>query len=152
MDEDNKNDYKLINLLLEDGSESSILKLKMIVDLDDNDLIMKIRFDKRMKFVLIFKEHFSKTFVDNPQYVHFVEDDKIYLVREFKQSFEQHFLKHPHAIWYFPHKNVMELLNTFKDSFYNGFKNNTFELSYINHKKELTNLIKQMFPDIKLPT
>lgn len=31
------NDYKLINSLLEDGSESSILKLKMIVDFNEFD-------------------------------------------------------------------------------------------------------------------
>lgn len=36
------NDYALINSLLEDGSEASILKLKMIVDFDDLALLYRV--------------------------------------------------------------------------------------------------------------
>lgn len=54
------NDYNLINSLLEDGSETSILKLKMIVDFK-NISLKKIK----EKNVNLFMENFIDIIIEN---------------------------------------------------------------------------------------
>ena len=53
------NDYDLINNLLEDGSPQAILKLKMIVNIDDIDLDL-IHSNKRLILKKLYKEYFDK--------------------------------------------------------------------------------------------
>lgn len=51
-------DYILINSLLQDGSEASLLKLKMIVDFKNRSVVIsKIKFENLKLFCEIFKEN-----------------------------------------------------------------------------------------------
>ena len=96
------NDYKLINSLLEGGSESSLLKLKMIVKL--NTLILRnVAKNNRFKFVILFKEYFDKIFATSPYVIQFFNlDERFEIVKLFENSFYVGFKMYPYLIKYIP--------------------------------------------------
>lgn len=120
------NDYKLINKLLKDGSEQSLLKLKMIVDFPSIVDVTEIKKKYRFLFITTFKEYYSEIFSKNPWF-----------------------------IGYFPTKIRFEIAQIFKEKLYVGFlrmQNDTppwtNRFLYYFVGKEMAK-VKEMFPDIK---
>lgn len=109
MTEDNKNDYKLINLLLEDGSETSILKLKMIVDLaDENFDFLNIKKSNHILFVKLFEDYAYKEF-DKYIYLYLKKTSNnaiIYMIENFPDLFVKKLNEDNGLINYFVDKKV----------------------------------------------
>lgn len=111
------NDYALINSLLKDGSEQSLLKLKMIVDFEDTDhnFIYKKYY---YNFIMLFEDFFKNEFRYFPEMASHVSNNKFNKVlRTFKESFEFGFSIHPHFIAYFNIKQKIKILKMFNGLF-----------------------------------
>lgn len=108
------NDYKLINSLLKDGSEQSLFKLKMIVDLEEFDY-HEIKYSHRIKFVKLFYEYCSSNI--NIIYSHLIpEKDVIEITEMFKDSVRELFLKNPICIKFIhPESKKDEVMKMFPD-------------------------------------
>lgn len=92
------NDYALINSLLEDGSVTSILKLKMIIDfLDDynlysNHVLGYIKERNVILFVITFKEYYNEFFKNTRYNIFKYKIDTLEkLISMFGESFKLYF-------------------------------------------------------------
>lgn len=132
------NDYQLINSLLEDGSEQSILKLKIIVNFDKICYI-DIKEENFIKFVNIFKDKFDHVFSVCPEIIKVIHNGcKVEIVKMFKQDFDKLFSEQPHLINLFCEYQVEEILTICKKAFTEGFKKHPWsrlKLSCIYSKK-----------------
>lgn len=100
-------DYKLINALLEDESEASLLKLKMIIDSN-----CKIDFDK-------------------------INEEKIIVfINNCKTVCENIFRNDPICIQNIRFEIQNEIYNLYYDSFLFGFKNNMMAMTRYNSKNK----------------
>lgn len=107
------NDYKLINSLLKENSPQSLLKLKMIVDLE-NLQICEIKYENLFKLLNIFKEDFEIFFSICPLYIRsFPYDKKIEIIKMFKDSFEKGFSNEPSVIDRFDDKSTISIIEMF---------------------------------------
>lgn len=145
-----KNDYALINALLEDGTDQSIVKLKMVVDFEaesmafNSGIISKIKPENRLKFIKLFKDYFSKRFEHNVRNI--PEDMLIDIIKMFKKSFDEAFMRQCWEIRAIPEDKQIEVIKLCKKSFRIGFSNFPWEIHHICDKNVAE--VKKMFPRI----
>lgn len=141
------NDYKLINSLLEDGSDSSILKLKMIVDFN-NLSFDYIKSKLVIKLIDIFRDSFEKDDIKAENILRTIDYTvRFELVMKFKNCFERIFAESPSLICCFnDDEKMLEIAETFRNSFCKGFTNNPHSIRFIYYDDERFKIVK-MFKD-----
>lgn len=145
MDDDDKNDYELINNLFADNSEQSLLKLKMIVDYDDID-IDKIDKGNFTNFVKLFKDNFARDIFQDQFYLLvgcIPKDYVIEFIESFKNDFEKLFVDHTYVIKNFHEDNIIEIILMFKDIFNEWFYDYS-SVQYIHESKRYE--VFKLFP------
>lgn len=142
------NDYSLINSLLEDGSEASILKLKMIFDWDEvgknltqqnfnifymsNNVFDKIKIKHIVMFFTIFDEKIKNNIIVSPRIMSLFPIGKtVEIFILYKEFFEELFKESPSTIKYINRENINEILEIFKDSLRIGFRTHPNEIDKI---------------------
>ena len=89
------NDYDLINKLLEDGSEASLLKIKMIFDFEDYlGIYDELKNENLLKFLELFYDLFEEHYSENSLEIVLIKsENKFKVVEMFKNTFEKYVIE-----------------------------------------------------------
>ena len=139
-------DYNLINRLLKDKSEASILKLKMIVNLET---IILFKIMNQVLFVKIFHDYYSKLFEKKPWYLIGVHGCCTYkIVKIFLNSFKSATLKYPSVIQYIPLKEQIKFAKLMKKEYRHVIltkPGSTEDITCVDNNEEFVKLFKKEY-------
>lgn len=122
-----KNDYKLINSLLKDGSDKSLLKLKMIVDMDLFEL-KKIHKSKRLLLIETLEEQCKNFFINDIENIELLnKKDAFKVLNTYKSEFEKCLEENPGIIYCVSPDKLLRVVKMFKPIYKNYYTHNFIE-------------------------
>lgn len=146
MNECDNNDYNLINRLLKDNSEASLMKLKIIVNLET---IMLHKIINQILFVKNFYDYYEKIFEKKPWYLIGVHESYTYkIIKIFLKSFKSATLKYPTTIKYIPLKEQIKFAKLMKKEYRHVILTNpgsTEDITCVDNNEEFVKLFKKEY-------